>query len=95
MIHIVKQQLHAPVRVFVNGINRQILSLITFLFSSECLDRFDLQGFKVQKFGIPKEQDCVTKIKHLLCSKSPNTLCYGTKCKTLSKICANSCSKYS
>ena len=37
----------------------------------------------MQKYGIPKEQDCVTKIKNLLYSKSPNTLCYGAKCKTL------------
>ena len=43
----------------------------------------DLQGSKSKDVELRSEQDCLTGIKTLLCSKSVYTLCYGTKCRSI------------
>jgi len=53
------------------------------LFPSEGFDRLICRGSKSKDVELTGEQDCITGIKTLLCSKSANTLCYGTKCRNI------------
>jgi len=83
-VHIVKQQkvvtYLSPVKVVANGIligKKIVCDCFIVLFWMPW--SLYLQEFKVQ---IPKWAR-LSEIKNLLCSKSTNTLCYGTKCKSV------------